>query len=162
MRHLVRLDDGARLDVFDLARLPVDIAFSEADAETSRNWQRKLTRLERFVAKITRHKVGPKHGSAWSPAIFSGQSRKGAEAVQVSLGVFDCDRGQPLSEIRAALLVRGYAALIVSSHSHGATKTVVTRSKWHDWQEANPNGTAADFMRQHGYHESVASGAIVA
>lgn len=61
-------------------------------------------------------------------ATFAGQTRNRADAEQVSLGVFDCDKGQPLAEIRAALFVEGYAALIVPSYSHGATTTIVAHS----------------------------------
>lgn len=162
MRTCVRLDGDVRLEAVDLSRLPQEIFFSEAPSAMSRKWKRRSLSLVDFIADKSSHEVGTKEGSAWCAGTFKTSRRTSDDAEQVSLVAFDCDRGQPLAEIRATLFVAGYAALVVSSYSHGATRTTVARSKWLDWKEANPNGFAADYMRQRGYHESVAGGAKIA
>jgi hypothetical protein len=66
-----------------------------------------------------------------------------------------------MSTIRATLFVEGFAAIIVSSHSHGATETEISERVWSDWRKDNPKGTPADFMRMRGYDEAVACGATL-
>lgn len=110
---------------------------------------------------LTRHEVGPKEGSCIVPAIFSASRRKKAEAVQIEVAFLDSDSGASLKEIHAAILARGWSAVISSTHSHMTNRTVVKRSVWDAFLRAgNGKASAGSFLvTAKGFVPRVASGA---
>src|SRR4029077_9627204 len=89
------LGDGARYEIWNQRRVLADL-------------------LPRF----TQSPLGPKDGTCFTPAIFSGNRRNKMQAVEIGVVVLDSDCGHELHEITAALDAAGYEAIIHSTYSH--------------------------------------------
>eukprot|EP01037_Dinobryon_pediforme_P015299 gene15299-15441_t len=138
-----------------LVGLPETVGISTAPRGDSRNWTRENLSSEEVIRLLSTHQVGEKFGEAYTPALFEGSRRLSAVACQVDLVIFDCDKGLPLKFIKFQLDMAGLAGLIVSSHSHGMTQTMVEKSVWAKFQKRVPNGSADDYLRHKGFDESV-------
>jgi hypothetical protein len=112
---------------------------------------------------LTRHEVGSKEGTSWVPASFRGTARKKEDAEHIEVAVLDCDAGHSLDQIKASLAARGWAAIIVSTHSHGTSRLRVKRRHWNEFCGAAPapERSAADFLLSKGYLPQIAGGARV-
>lgn len=113
---------------------------------------------------LTEHSVGAKEGTCFVPAIFEGTERKKEHAKQIDIAVLDSDSGARRDEIRAAVEARGWRALISSTHSHGTTRTRVSRVNWLKLLEttADPVTAAEQFLIQEkGFLPRVAAGAHI-
>ena len=124
--------------------------------------RRKVTWSE-LALLLTRHDVGQKEGTCWVPATFRGTSRKKEEAERIDVAVLDCDAGDDLSQIKASIAARGWAAVIASTHSHGTSRTKVRRQDWEQCCQTAlvPERAAADLLITKGYGPQVAEGARV-
>ncbi|WP_170790815.1 PriCT-2 domain-containing protein [Ruegeria lacuscaerulensis] len=107
------------------------------------------------------HRVGDKHGSCFSPILFENGVRLSANATKCELPTFDCDRGDTKEEIAASCFSLGYAAVIVSTHSHGSTTLEVAQSEWNRFRGKFPEGSAEQYLQQKKYRECVWSEAEV-
>ncbi len=113
---------------------------------------------------LTEHPFGQKEGTCIVPAVFTGPDRKKAQATQIDVAFLDSDQGTTLDEIRAAIVRRGWAAIISSTHSHGTTRTKVKRDAFEKFaaRHRDPDSTAEAFLIQEkGYRAAVAQGAKV-
>lgn len=95
---------------------------------------------------LSRVTVGPKDGSCFTPATFSGFSRRMDQAQQIDVAVLDADCGHTLDEIATAIRERGWRAVIHSTHSHLSDTTLVSAGALERWKDANPGKTDADYM----------------
>lgn len=106
--------------------------------------------------------VGPKDGPCYTPAIFSGTNRRKDQAVRIDLAVLDSDTGQTLEDIEAAVLARGWRAIIHSTHSHLTDRTLIAARLYDEWLQATPGGTVEQFMlAKKGYLPAVLEGAEI-
>jgi hypothetical protein len=107
------------------------------------------------------HTVGRKEGTCIVPAVFSGMRRKKAEAVRTDVAFLNSDGGATLDEIRGAILARGWAAVVASTHSHLTTRTTAKRSEWERFlRDRGDRASAEAFLRDvKGYLSRVAAGA---
>ena len=119
---------------------------------------RSLTWSE-LASVLTQHKVGPKEGTCIVPAVFRGTRRHKADADSIDVAVLDSDSGATLAEIKDAILQRGWAAIVSSTHSHLTTGTRVKRSHWEKFcTKIRPGASPTDFLlAEKRYRERVAS-----
>lgn len=136
---------------------PEAIVFSTSRRGLSKRYERIESSAEKFVLHVSRHEVGDKEGSAWSPFDFRDDIRETANCIGADVFVLDLDNGTPLDEIETALRDAGLAAVVVSSHSHGSTRTKFSTRELDKWRVANPDADDEDFLRTRakGYHRSV-------
>jgi len=83
-----------------------------------------------FAELLTHHEIGPKEGACIVPATFSGSRRHKSDALRIDVVMLDSDAGATLPEIKAAIEVRGWAAVVSSTHSHLSTTTRAKRGNW--------------------------------
>lgn len=138
---------------------PFGFTFGSSHTQSAWSDFRRLT-WPQLVELLTSHRPGPKEGSCIVPAQFSGARRHKDDAARIDVAFLDSDSGMPLVEIEAALVRRGWEAVISSTHSHMATTTRVKTSNWDRFFGNNPNATAEDFLiHDKGYLSTVAAGA---
>ncbi|MGM5053305.1 phage/plasmid primase, P4 family [Rhizobium sp. 814_E9_N1_1] len=142
-----------------IAPLPERLRFSVADGHTSKNFAPKEILTKDYILEALFHKEGNKEGSCWCPATFADGHRANAKAEQSELAVLDCDRGDRLDDIVAAIECSGYAALVTSTHSHLTEGVYVSVTTWNRWCERNTGSDAPDYLIAHGYRDHVAAGA---
>jgi hypothetical protein len=110
----------------DIPRV-VSITLGSSATQTSAWADIRLLRWDELVLLLTRHAVGAKDGTCFTPATFpTGRRRKG-DAARIDLLVLDSDSGASREDIARALRSLGWAGLISSTHSHLATETLVKR-----------------------------------
>jgi P4 family phage/plasmid primase-like protien len=109
---------------------------------------------------LTTHSVGLKPGTCVVPAVFRGADRHKADAEQIDVAFLDCDAGHTLQEIKQALAAMGCAAIISSTHSHGTTRSKVSRREF-EAVAAGHDDAPARYLREKGYQPRVCAGARV-
>lgn len=96
--------------------------------------------------------VGSKDGNCYTPAIFSGSSRKQDQAQQIDVVVLDADSGHSFDHIKNALEEKGWRGIVHSTHSHLTTQTIFAAGAVDKWMADNPGKVISDFMlRRQGY-----------
>jgi P4 family phage/plasmid primase-like protien len=130
----------------------------------NKDWtdRRALTWPE-LVAILTQHQDGPKEGTCFVPATFTGKHRHKNDAARIDIAVLDSDAGHTLVEIKTALAEQGWAAVIASTHSHQTTRTKAKRGNWDKFllTAADQRRAPADFLLSKAYLRHVAEGATV-
>ena len=107
--------------------LPPTLMISFSNRETESVFKARDMPLLDALLKLMDHGVGGKKGSCFSPFQFQNDRRSSENALSCHLGVIDCDRGDTSSDIASACIRHGFAALIVSTHSSGATNLEVKK-----------------------------------
>lgn len=125
--------------------------------------RRKLS-WDALATILTVHQVGPKDGTCFVPATFTGDRRHKNDAARIDVVVLDSDAGFTLDEIRTAIAEQGWAAVISSTHSHLTTRTRAGRGNWDKFLLAapDPSRAPADFLLGKGYLRRVVEGARIA
>lgn len=142
---------------------PKTVNFSQGrSGETSRFVSKTLS-SEAFIERVTTHREGEKQGSAWSPFHFRNDTRQSANCIGADVLVLDIDDGTSDAEVVRALRQNMRAALVVSSHSHFATRTDFRKSEYDAWRESHPRADEEDFMRTRdkGYREAAWRGSSI-
>ena len=114
-----------------------------------------------IASLLTQHTVGAKEGSCVVPAVFRGTRRHKAEAEQIDLVVLDSDCGHGLTEIREAVVARGWCAIIHSTHSHLTTTTTASKANWQKALADCPIDAERQFLIDKGYLPGVSRGARI-
>ena len=99
--------------------LPEVIRISEAPSHRATQWPPSEYALEAFLLRVMKHGEGDKAGSAWSPFPYEDETRHGETAIETSLIVFDCDKGDRLEDIAAKIKACGFAGICPSSDKLG-------------------------------------------
>ncbi|MFH5927332.1 hypothetical protein [Roseomonas xinghualingensis] len=125
--------------------------------------RRNLT-WDALAAILTDHQVGPKNGTCFVPATFTGERRHKNDAARIDVVVLDSDAGFTLAEIRTAIIEQGWAAVISSTHSHLTTRTRIGRGNWDKFllTAEDPDRAPTDILLQKGYLSRVVDGATLA
>jgi hypothetical protein len=111
---------------------------------------------------LSKPEVGTKNGSCYTPATFSGNSRRKDEAVQIDVAVLDSDCGHTLKEIEDGVRGKGFRAIVHSTHSHMSTETVIKADPFDKWSKINPDGSVRKYLlEKNGYLPRVLEGATV-
>ena len=142
--------------------LPPTLLISLSNRETESVFKARAMPLVDALLKLMDHGVGGKKGSCFSPFQFQNDRRSSENALSCQLGVIDCDRGDTSSDIASACSRHGFAALIVSTHSSGATSLEVKKVEWDRFKEKHPEGSAEQFLQMRQYRQCVWEGAKVA
>lgn len=123
---------------------------------------RRELNFEQLAELLAQAPVGGKDGSCYTPAIFTGYSRRMDQAAAISIAVLDADCGHSFEEIQAAVAARGWRAIIHSTHSHMTTQTPVAAGAAEKWMADNPGLTIAHYMRaKKGYLPRVVESATI-
>jgi hypothetical protein len=139
-----------------------DINFTYGQTERQTRWddQRTLS-WEDFSKLFETAPIGPKSGTCFTPAVFSGFQRKMDQAESIDIAVLDSDAGHTLDEIREAIDLKGWRAIVHSTHSHQTSQTVVAADGADTWMQKN-NGTIADYLlSRKGYLPQVVADAAI-
>ncbi len=132
-------------------------------SHTSMRWDgRKTLTVDEFAEQLANPTVGQKHGSCYTPAVFTGYARRMDQAAEIDMAVLDSDCGQTLEEIADAVEGLGWLCIIHSTFNHLQTQTTVAAEPLEKWQQANPTKTVADYLvEKKGYLRRVAVDAEV-
>ena len=95
---------------------------------------------------LSRVAVGPKDGTCYTPATFSGYARRMDQAQQIDIAVLDADCGHTLDEIASSVRERGWRSVIHSTHSHLSDSTLISAGAFERWRDSNPGKNEADYM----------------
>lgn len=121
--------------------------FTFANSHTEQRWtERRSMSFDEMASIFTKAEIGPKNGTCYTPAIFSGTSRKMDFATQIDVAVLDSDAGNSLEEIESAIRGHGWAAIVHSTHSHLTCRTIIAAAPYDKWTGENPGATTADYM----------------
>lgn len=126
---------------------PDEIEYSTGDRFPANGATRSERATSDFLHHVTTHKVGDKVGSWWSNVAFKNGRRLGENAVSADVIVLDIDSGTSLPRVLFAIDLAGYAAAVVTSHSHMTTETTISEGIWRKWREANPGANEEEFVR---------------
>lgn len=110
---------------------------------------------------FTTASVGPKEGTCYTPATFSGRKRAKDQSTCIGIAVLDSDSGHTEAELLAAVKNKGWGAIIHSTHSHLTAKTKVSKKALDDWREANGDDVERYMREKKGYLPRVISGAKI-
>ena len=122
---------------------------------------RRVVAWHELVDVLTTHSVGSKEGICIVPAVFRGDRRHKADADQIDVAFLDSDSGTTLAEIAGAVRMRGWAAVISSTHSHLVEVTLAKREQWLKFRAVHPSGDVAAFLVAKGLLPHVAAGAVI-
>lgn len=126
-------------------------------------WEdKRLVSWDELRGLLSRAPAGSKDGTCYTPAVFSGNSRKQDQAQQIDVVVLDADSGHSFDEIRNALEEKGWRGIIHSTHSHLTTQTIFAAGAVDKWLAENPGKVISDFMlRRQGYLPAVVKDAAI-
>jgi hypothetical protein len=116
-------------------------------------------RLGTLFSAICSHVEGDKDGPGLIFADMNAGSRvKNGAKAQTALA-YDFDRGTPIAEVRAAVSKTGFSAALFSTHSHGKTRTEISRDKLIKYAAGRPieeDALIQAYLRDEcHYHQSI-------
>jgi len=109
-------------------------------------WVNKDFDLNRLVAVLTKHNIGPKDGPCFLQGKATGGTRltKAMSALHI-IGI-DVDNGMPSSEIDEIVQERGLFCIRYTTHSHGKNYTEINSDAYAKYARKNNNATIAEYL----------------
>lgn len=143
-----------------LAEPRYGFTFAASRAET--RWKdRRYYDFTSLSHQLAASPVGTKDGACYTPAVFSGISRKQDQATQIDVVVLDSDCGHSLDFIRDAIAAKGWRAIVHSTHSHLTEQTTMAAAAADAWLAEDRGRTIGAYMvAKKGYRPEVAQGAV--
>jgi putative DNA primase/helicase len=140
--------DAENLDKPICDAWPDEIEYSTGDSHERGRMTQRTRATADFLRHVTTHKISEtKYVSVWSNIVFENGRRLGEHAASADTIVLDIDNGAPLRRILFMLDLAGYAAAVVTSHSHMTTEKTISEGTWRKWREAHPHADEEEFTR---------------
>jgi hypothetical protein len=139
----------------------IHLTFGRSKSEFRWSDRRELT-FESLAKVLSKAETGPKDGTCYTPATFTGFARRMDQAAQIDIVVLDADCGHTLEEIEKAVKARGWQAIIHSTYSHLSDVTTIAAEAFDRWSAANDGADVGAFMlAKKGYLPRVLKGAHI-
>ena len=123
----------------------IHLTFGRSKSEFRWSDKRELT-FEALGQVLSKAETGPKDGTCYTPATFTGFARRMDQAARIDVVVLDADCGHTLDEIESAVTARGWRAIIHSTYSHLSDVTTVAAEAFDRWSAANSGADIGQFM----------------
>lgn len=143
--------DGVKIEEKIFCDTSTEFKITLGLGKTQLVWDRQATvSFDDFAEDLSQSTVGPKDGTCYTPAIFSGNKRNKQEAVEI---------GHTLNEIVDALEKAGLAGFVHSTFSHRTTESEISCSDFDKWKAATGQDVAAYMREKRSYLLRVVEGA---
>lgn len=139
----------------------VTLTFARSPCETVWNDVRTMS-FSQLAMCVFAPQVGDKAGPCYTPARFVGTTRKMDQSAAIDVAVLDSDCGHSLVEIVKSIKLKGYRAIVHSTHGHMATETLIAAVPFEKWRAENPSMGVVDYLlHKKGYLPSVLANAKI-
>jgi hypothetical protein len=123
----------------------IHLTFGRSKSEFRWSDKRELTFAD-LAQVLSKAEPGPKDGTCYTPATFTGFARRMDQAARIDVVVLDADCGHTLDEIENAVSAQGWRGIIHSTYSHLSDVTTIAAEAFDRWSASNSGADVAQFM----------------